>query len=79
VGVPGPQPAAGIRAVQRPDDQRRHADDQLRSTGTGRTLRISGLWSLLPGTATTGGTDSLWFSAGINGESHGLLGVLRKP
>ena len=30
-------------------------------------------------TATTGGTDSVWFSAGIADETHGLLGVLRRP
>jgi uncharacterized protein (TIGR03118 family) len=45
----------------------------------GRTLVIPGLWALLPGTATTGGTDSVWFSAGIANETHGLVGVLRKP
>ncbi|HEY4568396.1 MAG TPA: TIGR03118 family protein [Kribbella sp.] len=44
----------------------------------GKTLVIDGLWALLQGTATTGGTDSLWFSAGPDDESHGLLGVLRK-
>jgi hypothetical protein len=32
---------------------------------------------LLPGTAATGGTDALWFTAGINHEQDGLLGVLR--
>jgi hypothetical protein len=32
---------------------------------------------LLPGTAATGGTDSIWFSAGIDNEQHGLIGVLR--
>jgi hypothetical protein len=26
-----------------------------------------------------GGTDSIWFSAGIDNEQHGLIGVLRKP
>jgi len=45
----------------------------------GKTLVIDGLWALLQGTATTGGTDSLWFSAGPDDETHGLLGVLRKP
>jgi uncharacterized protein (TIGR03118 family) len=45
----------------------------------GHTLVIPGLWALLPGTATTGGTDAVWFSAGIDDETHGLLGVLRKP
>ena len=51
----------------------------LRSADTGRTLVIPGLWDLLPGTATTGGTDSVWFSAGIDDETHGLVGVLRTP
>jgi uncharacterized protein (TIGR03118 family) len=49
---------------------------QLRDT-TGRALVIPKLWTLLPGTATTGGTDSIWFSAGIDDEQHGLIGVLR--
>ena len=30
-----------------------------------------------PGTATTGGTDALWFTAGIHHEQNGLLGVPR--
>ena len=51
----------------------------LRSADTGDKLVIPGLWALLPGTATTGGTDSIWFSAGIENETHGLIGVLRKP
>lgn len=51
---------------------------QVRNTH-GKTLVIDGLWALLQGTATTGGTDSLFFSAGPNDETHGLLGVLRKP
>ncbi|HEY3557373.1 MAG TPA: TIGR03118 family protein [Kribbella sp.] len=45
----------------------------------GRTLVIDGLWALLQGTATTGGTDVLWFSAGPDDESHGLLGQLQMP
>ncbi|WP_432883924.1 TIGR03118 family protein [Kribbella sp. CA-245084] len=45
----------------------------------GRTLVIDGLWALLPGTATTGGTEALWFSAGPDDETHGLLGQLRMP
>ncbi|HEY0487580.1 MAG TPA: TIGR03118 family protein [Mycobacteriales bacterium] len=43
----------------------------------GRILRIDGLWALQPGTASTGGTRSVLFSAGPAGESHGLLGLLR--
>lgn len=51
--------------------------EQLRNQKTGRTLSIPGLWSLTPGTATTGGADALWFSAGIDNETHGLIGELR--
>ena len=51
---------------------------QLKDT-TGHTLVIDGLWALLPGTATTGGTGSVWFSAGPDDETHGLLGQLRTP
>jgi uncharacterized protein (TIGR03118 family) len=43
----------------------------------GTPISIDGLWSLTPGTATTGGTGVLWFSAGIDKEQHGLLGQLR--
>jgi uncharacterized protein (TIGR03118 family) len=49
---------------------------QLRGTD-GRPLSIDGLWGILPGTATTGGTDSLWFSAGPDNETHGLVGLIR--
>lgn len=52
---------------------------QLTDSTTGKALSIPGLWALLPGTATAGGTDSIWFSAGINDETHGLVGVLRHP
>ena len=51
----------------------------LRNADTGHKLVIPGLWALVPGTATTGGTDSVWFSAGIEDETHGLIGVLRRP
>jgi uncharacterized protein (TIGR03118 family) len=51
---------------------------QVRDAATGRKMVIPGLWALTSGTATAGGVDALWFSAGIAGETHGLLGVLRK-
>jgi len=51
----------------------------LRNHATGRTLVIPGLWALLRGTDTTGGTDSVLFSAGIDNEQHGLVGALRQP
>ena len=38
---------------------------------------IDGLWGLLVGDAVAGGTDAVWFSAGPEDESHGLLGTLR--
>lgn len=57
-------------------DSRGHPDGQLHGTD-GRPLSIDGLWSMVPGTATTGGTDSLWFSAGPDNESHGLVGLIR--
>lgn len=43
----------------------------------GKLITIERLWALLPGTATTGGTDSVWFSSGLDQETRGLIGVLR--
>jgi uncharacterized protein (TIGR03118 family) len=40
-------------------------------------LSIDGLWALLPGTAASGGTNAVWFSAGPDEETHGLVGVIR--
>ena len=48
----------------------------LRGTA-GRPLAIDGLWGLMVGDAVAGGTSSVWFSAGPDGEAHGLLGLLR--
>ena len=48
---------------------------QLRDEN-GETIVIDGLWSLLPGTETTGGEGTLWFSAGPDDETHGLVGQL---
>jgi uncharacterized protein (TIGR03118 family) len=48
---------------------------QLSNT-QGQPLTIDGLWSLKVGTATTGGTQTVLFSAGINGEADGLLGSI---
>jgi uncharacterized protein (TIGR03118 family) len=39
-------------------------------------VTIDGLWALQFGTATTGGTGTLLFSAGPNHEADGLLGAL---
>lgn len=42
-----------------------------------RPLEIDGLWGLIVGDAAAGGPNSVWFSAGPDEESHGLLGILR--
>jgi uncharacterized protein (TIGR03118 family) len=52
-----------------------------RFDGTLRTqqhkpITIDGLWALQVGTATTGGTGTLLFSAGLNAEADGLVGAL---
>ncbi|MFG2563425.1 TIGR03118 family protein [Streptomyces sp. NPDC048496] len=43
----------------------------------GNPIVIPGLWGLQRGTDKSGGRDSVWFAAGINGENDGLLGTLR--
>jgi uncharacterized protein (TIGR03118 family) len=48
----------------------------LRGT-SGKPLAIDGLWGLIVGDPAAGGVDSVWFSAGPDDESHGLLGTLR--
>ena len=48
----------------------------LRGT-SGRPLAIDGLWGLTPGYAQAGGTGTVLFTAGPDGESHGLFGLLR--
>jgi uncharacterized protein (TIGR03118 family) len=48
---------------------------QLRGTDN-KPITIDGLWALLPGTANSGGVNALWFSAGPNDESDGLVGQL---
>jgi uncharacterized protein (TIGR03118 family) len=45
--------------------------------GAGKPLAIDGLWGLLPGNGTAGRRSDVWFSAGPDDESHGLLGILR--
>ncbi|MFN2560688.1 MAG: TIGR03118 family protein [Jatrophihabitans sp.] len=44
---------------------------------SGRPLQIDGLWGLMVGDAVSGGADAVWFSAGPDRESHGLVGVVR--
>jgi uncharacterized protein (TIGR03118 family) len=54
-----------------------HATGQILDAATGKPFAEPGLWTIVPGTAATGGTNALWFTAGINDEADGLLGVLR--
>jgi uncharacterized protein (TIGR03118 family) len=42
----------------------------------GRPIQIDDLWALHVGTAATGGTHTLLFSAGINDEKDGLVGSI---
>jgi len=42
----------------------------------GKTIVIDGLWALLPGSASSGGVNNVWFSAGPDGEAHGLVGLI---
>jgi uncharacterized protein (TIGR03118 family) len=48
---------------------------QLRDANR-RPISIDGLWALRVGTATTGGTGTVIFTAGINDEQDGLLGSI---
>ena len=41
-----------------------------------RPISIDGLWALRVGTASTGGTGTVLFTAGINDEQDGLLGSI---
>jgi uncharacterized protein (TIGR03118 family) len=44
--------------------------------GNGKPIVIDGLWGLLVGNSAAGGANAVWFSAGPDGEAHGLLGTL---
>lgn len=58
------------------DPRTGHVVGTLRGAN-GKPLAIDGLWGLMVGDAVAGGADSVWFSAGPNGEQNGLLGVLK--
>lgn len=52
---------------------------QLLAAGGG-PLSIDGLWALTVGNGgNAGSTDKLYFTAGPDGEAHGLFGVLSVP
>jgi len=42
----------------------------------GKPVAIDGLWGLKFGTASTGGTNTLLFSSGPNGQANGLIGSI---
>jgi hypothetical protein len=49
---------------------------QIQAAGGG-ALDIDGLWAISPGNGGSGGSSSLlYFTAGPDGESHGIFGVL---
>jgi uncharacterized protein (TIGR03118 family) len=51
---------------------------QLTDAKTGDPLSIDGLWGLIPGNGTSAGSkNDIYFTAGPNGESGGVLGVLQ--
>ncbi len=51
---------------------------QLTDAKTGNPLSIDGLWGLIPGNGTgAGNLHDIYFTAGPNGESGGVLGVLQ--
>ena len=52
----------------------RQVTGQVRGTSAGKPFAEPGLRGLLPGTAAA---DAPWFTAGINHEQNGPLGVLR--
>jgi hypothetical protein len=66
-----------LRATVEPSDSRNphraldRTDDQ-----TGAPITIDGLWGLRFGNSTFGGAGSLIFSAGLNDENDGLLGLI---
>src|SRR5208283_361042 len=51
---------------------------QMTDATTGKPLSIDGLWGLIPGNGTGAGSmNDIYFTAGPNGESGGVLGVLQ--
>jgi uncharacterized protein (TIGR03118 family) len=58
-------------------DAATHAFLSQISDGSGAALTVDGLWAITPGNGGSGGSASLlYFTAGPDGETHGLLGVL---
>jgi uncharacterized protein (TIGR03118 family) len=51
--------------------------DGTLTNGDGNPIQINGLWGLLFGDKAAASPNTLFFSAGIADEAHGLLGTLR--
>jgi len=84
IAPPGFGDVAGALLVGNFGDGRIHAystrTGTLRATlhrPDGSPVQIDGLWGLLPGNGTAGAPNQVWFSAGPDGEAHGLLGLLQ--
>jgi len=56
-------------------DERGHFIDELDGSD-GKPLTIDGLWTLTLGGGRTSSSDTLFFTAGPNGESDGLFGTI---
>src|SRR5712692_7537350 len=56
-------------------DERGHFIDELDGSD-GKPLAIDGLWTLTLGGGRTSSSDTLFFTAGPNGESDGLFGTI---
>jgi uncharacterized protein (TIGR03118 family) len=52
-----------------------HSMDQLRGPG-GNPIAIDGLWTLTLGGGAKSSSDTLYFTAGPNGEMDGLFGTI---
>jgi uncharacterized protein (TIGR03118 family) len=64
--------------VFRPDPSAPAFLGQLTDLTTGQPLSIDGLWGLIPGNGTSAGNiHDIYFTAGPNDESGGVLGVLQ--
>ncbi|MGZ4764645.1 MAG: TIGR03118 family protein, partial [Ilumatobacteraceae bacterium] len=54
------------------------SDDGTVRDAQGHKLVIDGLWALMAGDTTSGGADTILFTAGPNDETDGLYGVLTR-
>jgi uncharacterized protein (TIGR03118 family) len=65
-----------INVYRQDEDGSYEFEGQLKDT-SGHKIVIDGLWGLAPGNdGKVGPSDTLFFTAGINGEQDGLFGTL---